>query len=359
MAPRRGGGPGDTRRPQLDGLRFFLFVCVFLTHHFSEDAEYLGYALPVFFVLSGFLITKVLLTTEHPTLWGRLRTFYIRRTLRIFPAYYAVVLMLWLWGNLTYPLHYVAYVINVKIFALSLGPDVPGFMAWFDQHWRRDSLHLWSLSVEEQFYIVYPLLFYLSAPRWRTRALLLVLGGSILGRLWLMGAYPHTFYSALLPVTAEYFVWGCIFAWLMEGDALRRWPAGWLLPLSGLAIAGLVFVEFFFRLDGFFQFQTSNFQTPIAALLGVFIWSLWVVEASHPIARVMSWRPLVYLGGMSYTMYLTHLFSWDVYRALPLRLPLSDRAGLVVGTFVVTTLMSMAIWHGLERPVNGLKRYVR
>jgi len=346
------------RRVQLDGLRFFLFVAIFLTHHFTAEAEFLGYALPVFFVMSGFLITKVLLAADEPGLWPKLRAFYIRRVLRIFPAYYVVVALLWFSGHLTYPLHYLAYLVNVKLFTLSFGPDLAAFGDWFGPAWQRESLQVWSLSVEEQFYLAYPLLFFTTPAARRTAVLFAVLGASILSRAWLAAAFPQTFYSALLPVCAEYLVWGCIFAWLMAQGALRRLSPRWMVALSGIGIVALIGLEFHLGMHGFFQFRTSHFQTPIAFLIGLFIWSLWNAGATHPLVRFLSWRPFVYFGEMSYTMYLTHLMSWDIYAALRGGMPAPKSAEILIGTWVVTTLMSMAIWHGVEKPMNSLKRYV-
>ena len=95
------------RKFQLDGLRFILFLLVFATHYSSNPLSlgYLGYALPVFFVMSGFLITNVLLSAEDSSLITRLRIFYIRRILRICPAYYLVVVLLIAMDSLSYPNH--------------------------------------------------------------------------------------------------------------------------------------------------------------------------------------------------------------------------------------------------------------
>ena len=93
------------RKYQLDGIRFLLFLMVFTTHYHPMPAkvEYLGYALPVFFVMSGFLITNVLLSSEDPSLTGKLKTFYIRRILRICPSYFLVIVLLIAMGTLTFP----------------------------------------------------------------------------------------------------------------------------------------------------------------------------------------------------------------------------------------------------------------
>src|SRR4051794_16983455 len=88
-------------KPQLDGLRFFAFLAVFF-YHARPDRYFWGpEGVQVFFTLSGFLITRILLLGETGDLKADLGRFYIRRTLRIFPLYYLVVVALWLQGTLT------------------------------------------------------------------------------------------------------------------------------------------------------------------------------------------------------------------------------------------------------------------
>lgn len=82
----RSAEAAEPRRDQLDGLRAWLFVCVFTVHHQLEQVEFLTYSLSTFFVMSGFLITRVLWMCKAETLWGKLRIFYVRRVIRIVPA---------------------------------------------------------------------------------------------------------------------------------------------------------------------------------------------------------------------------------------------------------------------------------
>ncbi len=347
------------RKRQLDGLRFVLFLMVFATHYAGDplDVGYLGYALPVFFVMSGFLITNVLLSNDHPRLLKRLEVFYVRRILRICPAYYLVVFFMIALGLLCRPLSYLGYVLNIELFVASLGPFAE-FQRWFMEEWRRQSMHLWSLSVEEQFYIVYPLLLYLTPVRWRTAMLLAVLAASIAARMWLMASYPRSFYGTLLPVCAEYFVWGCLFSWLESRQGLARLSPSWALGTGLGAVALLVAIEFHLGQSGFLQFSVSHYQTPIAAAMGFFIWGLWSIPGHHIVARVLSFRPFVYFGEMSYTLYLVHLIAWDLYSATGIALPLPAGMNSLVGGFALSLLMGMAVWHGFEKPIYGLRRFL-
>lgn len=348
------------RKFQLDGLRFVLFLMVFATHYAPNPVNvgYLGYALPVFFVMSGFLITNVLLFSDHPSLLTKLKVFYLRRILRICPAYYLVVLLLIALGSLTYPGYYLAYLVNIKLFSLSLAETPQTFLTWFAQGWREESMHLWSLSVEEQFYILYPLILYLTPNRYRTTMLFTVLIASALTRFWFLSYYPESFYGTLLPVCAEYFIWGCIFAWLENQNKLTGLSPNWVLNLSTITMLLLIGVEFYLGQSGFLQFSVSNYQTPIAMCMGFFIWGLWAINDSHIVARLLSWKPFVYFGSMSYTLYLVHLIAIDLFKATGIELPFSPQINLMIGGFMFSIMMAMAIWHLFEKPMYSLRRYL-
>ncbi len=348
------------RKHQLDGLRFVLFLMVFATHYVPNPVKvgYLGYALPVFFVMSGFLITNVLLSADDPSLFNRLKVFYIRRILRICPAYYLVVFLLIVMGKLTYPGHYLTYLVNFKLFALSLSQDSLAFQDWFARGWRSESMHLWSLSVEEQFYILYPLFLYLTPIRYRTFMLASLLIISILARFCLIALYPNSYYGTLLPVCAEYFVWGTLFSWLESKNKLRMLSPSWTLSLSSVVLLVLISAEYYLGHQKFLQFSVSHYQTPIAMSMGFFVWGLWAIKDSHIVAKTLSWKPLVYFGGMSYTLYLVHLIAVDLFKLTDIQLPFSQQTNTMVGGFSLSMLMAMAIWHFFEKPMYSLRHYL-
>ena len=128
--------------------------------------------------------------------------------------------------------------------------------------------------------------------------------------------------------------------------------------MAGIAAVGLIITELQLGRNGFLQFTTSNFQTPIAMAMGFFIWGLWSIDDSHLFARILTQKPLVYFGTMSYTLYLVHLLALDCYRRFPIDLPFSSHTDAVVGSFVLSLVMAMTIWHLFEKPVYSLRRYL-
>lgn len=348
------------RKPQLDGLRFVLFMVVFVVHYMPNPLRvgYLGYAMPAFFVLSGFLIHNVLVSAEHLSLATKLKVFYGRRMLRIFPSYFLVVGALVAVGALTYPGYFLSYLVNVKLFAISLDPQSPEFFSWLRGGWRRESWHLWTMSMEEQFYILYPLALYLTPARYRARMLLGVVLASIASRFVFKAYFPQSFYGALLPVCAEYFAWGSLFSHYEIEKKLDGLPPERTLYVSFFLVLILVAVEFLLDQQGFLQFRTTHYQTPIAIALGAIIWALWTLGPTNVVVRVLSWKPLVYLGEMTFTLYLTHLLALDVFRATKIELPFSPTLNNALGSLATCLVMSALIWHLYEKPMYSFRRYI-
>ena len=179
--------------PQLDTLRAVAVLMVIVAHWMGEYRTV--HALPLgmvgvtlFFVLSGFLITQILLREREAGDSGdekkrALGRFYIRRTLRIFPVYYLFLLLLYLSGVPEFredALWYVFYSVNI--------------LAYDHQSWVGPATHLWTLAVEEQFYLVWPLLI-LFTPRqhlWKVIAAAVLCGPISRGVLFYLGNGTET-----------------------------------------------------------------------------------------------------------------------------------------------------------------------
>jgi peptidoglycan/LPS O-acetylase OafA/YrhL len=172
----------SARLPGLDGLRALAAMAVFVDH-VEQTQEWVGLehfdgnqmtslgrqGVEVFFVLSGFVITRLLLREQDHTGTVSLRRFYARRTLRIWPLYYAVVLLLWVvlpWAvQLAPPQMRALCEVHTRTMGAPGDPRLPlyvFFLANVSFWWFPHVLcgaHLWSLGVEEQFYVVWPVVF--------------------------------------------------------------------------------------------------------------------------------------------------------------------------------------------------------
>jgi peptidoglycan/LPS O-acetylase OafA/YrhL len=353
--------PGARHHPQLDGLRA-LAVLLVCWHHWAPRRWHVGIhwgsvGVDLFFVLSGFLITGILLACRRAveerrvTTGATLRSFYVRRALRIFPAYYLVLLAVLPFGTLLFPGWHAAYLYNVRVFWASLQGEAGPLLA----NYKSSGSHFWSLCVEEQFYLVYPWLLLLVP---RARRLPFVAGLIVLSmacRAWFAAYRPESLYGLILPVCAEYLGWGALAALLLKQGRFPRIPNRVLLYGALLALAVLIALP---RPEGArgveLQFQPGLAQTARALVFTALVVGLWRDDRSLP-ARILRRAPLVYLGKISYGLYLFHLFTFEPYAALVRRYPdlaLVDRR---IALLALTIAVASLSWFAFERPLNRLK----
>lgn len=330
--------------PSLDGLRG-LAIALVLLHHCQPRLGPLGLGavaawgwvgVNLFFVLSGFLITGILLDErQQPRLF---RNFYARRGLRIWPLYFVVVPLVYFtfgphasWqGSQPGWLYLFFYVQN-------LFPGLNGAL-----------YPTWSLAIEEQFYLVWaPLVRFL--PKWLLAALLLVVlasGTAVRGHL--AGALPpiHTLYHL------DGLAAGCLVAL-----AVRRWhasargwrAAGWFAAGAGLGGAVYAGIE-----------QPSLLNTSLAmGFAGVLL-----LAATAPAVAGLTWRPLRFLGKISYGVYLIHMPVFVLLGGVDTYLDRihAGAAGdllIVVMRTAVSLALATLLWYGFERPILRLKRFFR
>jgi peptidoglycan/LPS O-acetylase OafA/YrhL len=321
----------------------------------------------LFFVLSGFLITGILLEAKGSTHY--FRNFYARRILRIFPLY---------WGFL-----FAYFVVLPRVVSLAPGSPfatTPGIEPWF---WLYASNmlslvkgavippglnHFWSLAVEEQFYLIWPAIVFAVSMKTLERTCVALVVAAFAFRLFLLTtSFHHTGGYVLLPARIDTLAIG---AWLAvvardpaRRESVERWaPRAFLIALAALAIANLPDLRMFgYRVS----MQTAGF--PLLAVMAACLISIGAgkAEVNSRIRRFFSSRILVTAGKYSYAMYVFHL---------PLVIVL-EMAGLHMRTFsggqppgilaaliysivlsVATFLVAFASWHLYEKHFLKLKR---
>jgi peptidoglycan/LPS O-acetylase OafA/YrhL len=323
-----------SRLPALDGIRALAILLV-IAGHFADFGG-LGVAgVSLFFVLSGFLITRLLVAElEHS---GQLRfgRFYWRRACRITPAYLLWVGVTWLilghlsnaedrsslLGLLTYTYNYTS-------------PAAYGF---------NSIIHpAWSLAVEEQFYLLWPLALTLLSIR-RARGALLVLFGIVVA--WRFAAsvvlrLPQTYLDWAFETNAGTLALGC---WLalhtMRGGSLR-WTRfarpRWLTITVGVAVCAVAL--------GLQEFAgAAVWAVPLTAIVMFLLVSLALESTPR---SILTHPALRWIGAISYPLYLWHL--WGL--AIGERLPLPHWLQLVAAA-AVSVILASASYYLLERPI--------
>jgi peptidoglycan/LPS O-acetylase OafA/YrhL len=334
--------PPAGHRAQLDTVRFLAFLGVFVFHCDEHAFAYGSLGVQLFFVLSGFLITRLLLLNETGSRRHDLAVFYARRTLRIFPLYYLVLVVLLLAGRLDHPWWHFLYLHNILMFLEpALTPGATG--------------HFWSLSVEEQFYLLFPLVLLLTPGRYRVLLLLGLLVGSSLSRMTLHALFPESRYWALLPVQGQYLVWGCFAGLFDVAQRSRPVPVGPLLA-AGLALHALASADQFGLLLGRPN-ATGLCPTLHGVGFALVVLALWLLPDGR-LMRLLTLAPFVYLGKISYGLYVFHNFCYGVDVPLVEALPWLGVVPGPVLVFAVVVLLASLSWHLFEAPINRLKDWV-
>jgi len=328
----------EARMPQLDALRAFAALAVIYAHATTYPGHTLGsYGVTLFFVLSGFLITGILLRCRAmrdergASLFWLLRQFYARRSLRIFPLYYFVLLLLVIVGYAPARRDFWFLATYLGDFYLPLRPESA-------------VSHFWSLAVEEQFYLLWPWAVLLLPRRWLPKV---ACGLIIAGPLYRLWGWSHGVSQGVM--------------WTSPIASAEALAVGGLLAMVGpeqrflrvLLIAGII--TFACRMVCRIGF--SNGPQPLWTL-GHSLLSAWLVGwAARGVGgrtgQLLSFGPLLWIGTISYGVYVYHLpllKGWQqILPKTPDWLTLLAVTGLTLGVAALS-------WYLFERPISRLKR---
>ncbi|HEY1946373.1 MAG TPA: acyltransferase [Bryobacteraceae bacterium] len=308
-------------KPELDGIRGMAIIGVLLTHSWpyikttaaTGKLVYLlvaamtfgQWGVDLFFVLSGFLITGILIDTKHAT--NYLRSFYARRALRILPIYYGVVVMLfllslvvpWLAENLPLRREWAPYFVYLQ--------NVPLF--WTIGH-REVTLvgHFWSLAVEEQFYLIWPFVVFFLPKR---TILWICAVGCVLALPLRVYLQHHIFgmsWTAMIITTARMdglFV-GAACAILVRRFSL--FPVGIAAAFTGIGVSILGWIAVFHRQGEFFgagPYMRTFGVTAVALLSGALLG--FSQRRSLLLDRFLTFSGLRFFGRYAYGLYVFHI----------------------------------------------------
>lgn len=297
--------------PEIDGLRALSIILVLLHHTQLPFRDYLYIGVPMFFVISGYLITQILVNNlSKPDYFKR---FYIRRSLRIFPAYYFSIVL----GILAFSLTSRPINNGDTFWIISCVLYFSNYVAIFTKETIWNLGHTWSLSVEEQFYLLFPFLIFLFG---KDRQQLLKIFIGIVICSWLFRCFG---FFGILPLKYNYSsLESNISSLVLGGIGYLIIDLGWKKLIQpyvrwGIIALSLVLVTIFLGKPlNYYNSELGDylwFFIDVSAVgLAVLIILNTQINENKTLNRLLALKPMIYIGKLSYSLYLNHLIAFMV-----------------------------------------------
>lgn len=347
---------GGSYQPQIDGLRAISVLGVLL-HHFGFVYPYflnLG-TLPVrtFFALTGYFVTMwvwraiEVAKKNRVSPWRELPVFHARRLLRIIPPLYLSLVIASAFS-----------IASVKEDILWHALFTSNFYVVHIGYWPPAISHLWSLSVQEQYYLIWPVIILATPRKWFIPIVLIII---MLAFSYRMICYTHEISPfvrwTMLPGSLDSFSIGALVAWLGRGQVGSVMTSRFRMGIIGLLAFGCLLVGRYIRDGDFGHFWTSSVELWEAVFIG------WIIASTSQgwhgvIGKVLSLPALVYLGKISLGIYLFHVLVHIITG------PHLDKLGItpdgrnnlrIIVLMAITIAVASISWHLLEKPLGRLK----
>lgn len=355
MNPAQATGDGSHYLVQLDGLRAFAVAAVAWSHWMPTEYQvrlpWGHFGVQLFFVLSGFLITRILLQSKESDSPRRLvlRDFYVRRVLRIFPAYFCTLAILWALevGDIDRTIGWHAlYLSNVYLCIHKT----------FGSLWA----HFWTLCVEEQFYLLWPLVVVAVSRKNLARIAVGAIVVAPLFRVTMRIGFPELEATQLMPSCVDALGAGSLLA-ILANDSL--WQQRYRQLQMRVCLPIFVALQFLAMVKGIGSFAEDLRHTTMALAM-VLLVSDCAENCRGFVAEILSMPFIVFVGRISYGLYLFHNFMPHVVRIILVETNIGPTEFDVLSPGVRFSLLSAATlllaflsWMLIERPFLALKRY--
>lgn len=344
---------------QIDGLRCFAVLSVIISHYLITDSssEFIkkipfGSGVNLFFVISGYLITAILLNKKQDienqttTLLKEIKNFFVKRTLRIFPIYYIVILFLFIFNYneiKDYSIYLITYTTNIYM--------------TFHNTYIGNKTHLWSLAVEEQFYLIWPFIIFFTKRKYFLPIILSLIVLSLCSKYYFLNYTPYQLgANAFLTSCFDSLGMGALLAYLQLYHTIifeKLINKKILLML----IIGYVLLFIFPGILSSLKPLLENFATSLIYFYMVGI------AAQNKFSGITKYalenKIAVYLGKISYGIYIIHNFMGDLfYNFFAQKLPPTDHHSIRVIYWICLTIIFASIsWFLIEKPILKLKRF--
>jgi peptidoglycan/LPS O-acetylase OafA/YrhL len=327
-------------RPDIDGLRAVAVLSVLAFHIHLRGIQGGFVGVDVFFVISGYLISSIVFNEISESRYSVIG-FYERRIRRIFPALFAMLGIVSLFAVIyLLPAELVAYSKSM----LAATASASNFYFWrhsgyFDAPTSYPLLHTWSLAVEEQFYILFPIFLILVRKFFPSRlrlSIIVLFCASLVASVIIVSQNRQT--AFYMPYTRA---WELLLGTILSLEKFPHLDREWLRNLATLAGIGLIGFSIFF--------YTERTLFPGLTALAPCLGSALIIGAgeggSSLVAKVLSWRPIVFIGLISYSLYLWH---WPII--------VLQQMGVFIGASAITSqrLAALLPQHRLDMIVEVL-----
>ena len=361
--------------PSLEGVRGYAFLLVFFAHYYAipgasvhvnhwlipflllKRIAWLG--VPIFFALSGYLIGGILFDTRNRE--GFFRVFYARRFLRVFPVYYLTLLGVACFDSIR-GIH-----LNFNFWAdfLYIQNLMPGYVGNYDAAPLSQTSHLWSMAVEEQFYLLWPIVVWF-CPDKRTliKATCILIGLCCLVRCsayWIHLSPEYSYVTT--PTRVDAILLGVLLALIRHDTIYKRLePYAKYAAFAGVAIMVVIAARVPLELP--YTYALAAFEIPLVNLTSAAI-IVSVLEEGSFLRNICSLRWICWFGSMSYALYIFHFlyiewFLTSFSQSLAVHMPTSPAYVLAaIVAFCLTLLLAVLSYRLIEGPAMHLKKRIK
>jgi peptidoglycan/LPS O-acetylase OafA/YrhL len=337
-------------RKEIDGLRAICILPV-IFYHFNFPYFNGGYiGVDIFFVISGYLICSLVIKDINEKRFS-LKNFYERRARRILPLLFLVIIVTTLISKILYSPDYFESIIESSLSSTFLFSN---FYFWkqsgyFEVGSELNPLfHTWSLSIEEQFYILFPILFLFFFSIFQKRILFFILGLIIVGLT--ISYYSSRFHPSanfyLLPFRAFEICFGILSALIYNFYNFKNLNNKYKNYFSLLGLFLIVLSIFIFNED--------TLSPGIISILPITGCAIVILFCDHntQIYKILSNRQLVFIGLISYSLYLWHIPILNFYKII---FSISSKLDYII-IFILVFLISILTWKYIEKPFRNFKK---
>lgn len=364
----------ETYFSQLDGIRFIAVGLVLLDHWLAESNVYpLGtLGVTMFFVLSGFLITRILIQSKLKddstgrSHWFSVKQFMIRRSIRIFPIYFLSIFVL-----------YLLDVSPVRDTILWCVTYTTNFYIAIKQQWMGTIDHLWSLAVEEQYYLIFPyLILFLPTKSYKRTLIIMIILSVLLRTMLFFNGSPWMVQYVLMPTCLDSFGLGGLLAYFFTFQKESIFKE---ITTSKYLISSFLILLIFLFLSRQYQITSNQVHhfgnLVIERLVGSVFCFFLIAKAVNGYDGFMKYflenSLISYFGRISYGLYLYHNFIFNYFHTPKTSVVLrglrkfqqiaptvtQNSVFELLYFFVITAIVATLSWYLIEKPVNNFKKY--